>query len=106
MIFKITPGGTFTTLHSGGGTFQAGLTLGTDGNFYGTSVAGGTSGEGYVFRITPSGTLTTLYAFGPLPDGHLPGTLSKPAMETFMGPPCKVELTAAGCSSESPHTAF
>jgi uncharacterized repeat protein (TIGR03803 family) len=56
MIFKITPGGTFTTLHSGG-TFQAGLTLGTDGNFYGTSIAS-------VFRITPSGTFTTLYNFG------------------------------------------
>ena len=69
MIFKITPGGTFTALHSGGGTFQAGLTLGTDGNFYGTSVAGGTSGEGYIFKITPSGTLTALYSFGPPPDG-------------------------------------
>ena len=56
MIFKITPGGTFTTLHSGG-TFQAGLTLGTDGNFYGTSIAS-------IFRITPSGTFTTLYNFG------------------------------------------
>jgi uncharacterized repeat protein (TIGR03803 family) len=68
MIFKITPGGTFTTLHSGG-TFQAGLTLGTDGNFYGTSIAGGTNSEGYVFKITPSGTLTALYSFGPPPNG-------------------------------------
>ena len=85
MIFKITPGDTFTTLHSGGGTFQAGLTLGTDGNFYGTSVAGGTSGEGYVFRITPSGTLTTLYTFGPLPDGHLPGTLVHGSDGNFYG---------------------
>ena len=74
MIFKITPGGTFTTLHAGGGTFQTGLTLGTDGNFYGTSVAGGTSGGGYVFKITPSGTLTTLYSFGPGPRRPLTGT--------------------------------
>jgi len=85
MIFKITPGGTFTTLHSGGGTFQAGLTLGTDGNFYGTSVAGGNSAHGYVFKITPSGTLTTLYTFGPLPDGYLPGTLVQASDGNFYG---------------------
>ena len=84
MIFKITPGGTFTTLH-GGGTFEAGLTLGTDGNFYGTSVAGGPSAHGYVFRITPSGTLTTLYNFGPLPDGYLPGTLVQASDGNFYG---------------------
>jgi uncharacterized repeat protein (TIGR03803 family) len=85
MIFKITPGGTFTTLHAGGGTFQSGLTLGTDGNFYGTSVAGGPSAHGYVFRITPSGTLTTLYNFGPLPDGYLPGTLVQGSDGNFYG---------------------
>jgi uncharacterized repeat protein (TIGR03803 family) len=84
MIFKITPSGSFTTLHSGG-TFQAGLTLGTDGNFYGTSVAGGPSAHGYVFRITPSGTLTTLYNFGPLPDGYLPGTLVQASDGNFYG---------------------
>jgi uncharacterized repeat protein (TIGR03803 family) len=60
MIFKITPSGTFTTLHSGG-AFAAGLILGTDGNFYGTSLAGGTLGYGWVFKITPGGTLTTLH---------------------------------------------
>ena len=85
MIFKITPGGTFTPLHSGGGAFQVGLTLGTDGNFYGTSVAGGTSGAGYVFRITPSGTFTMLNAFGPLPDGHLPETLVQASDGNFYG---------------------
>ncbi len=36
---------------------------GRDGNFYGTSVEGGTNGLGTVFQITPSGTLTTLYSF-------------------------------------------
>ena len=84
MIFKITPGGTFTTLHSGGGTFQAGLTLGTDGNFYGTSVAGGTNAHGYVFRITPSGTLTVLYMFGAATD-NLPGGLVQASDGNFYG---------------------
>jgi len=83
MIFKITPGGTFTTLHSGG-TLQAGLTLGTDGNFYGTSVAGGPSAHGYVFKITPSGTLTTLYNFDSAAD-YLPGKLVQARDGNFYG---------------------
>jgi uncharacterized repeat protein (TIGR03803 family) len=36
---------------------------GSDGNFYGTTYAGGANGDGTVFKITPSGTLTTLYNF-------------------------------------------
>ena len=71
MIYRITPSGTFTTLHAGG-AFAAGLTPGNDGNFYGTSLAGGTLGYGWVFKITPRGTLTTLHNFGPLPSGAYP----------------------------------
>jgi uncharacterized repeat protein (TIGR03803 family) len=71
MIFKITPSGSFTTLHAGG-EFGAALIQGTDGNFYGTSLAGGTLGYGWVFKITASGTLTTLHNFGPLPNGAYP----------------------------------
>ena len=84
IIFKITPGGTFTALHSGGGTFQAGLTLGTDGNFYGTSVAGGTYAHGYVFKITPSGTLTVLYMFDAAAD-YLPSGLVQASDGNFYG---------------------
>jgi len=36
------------------------LVQGTDGNFYGTTVGGGTDDQGTVFRITPGGSLTTL----------------------------------------------
>jgi uncharacterized repeat protein (TIGR03803 family) len=71
-VFKITPNGTFTTLHSfcsqsnctdGNGPW-AGLVQATDGNFYGTTYSGGgVNGGGTIFRITPSGTLTTLYTF-------------------------------------------
>src|SRR5690348_387967 len=42
---------------------MAGLALGADGNFYGTTSLGGANGTGTIFRITPSGTLTTLYTF-------------------------------------------
>jgi uncharacterized repeat protein (TIGR03803 family) len=66
-VFKITPSGTLTTLHSFDGTDgsapYAGLIQATDGNLYGTTYYGGVNGYGTVFKITPSGTLTTLYSF-------------------------------------------
>jgi uncharacterized repeat protein (TIGR03803 family) len=68
VVFKITPAGALTTLYefsygSGGANPFAGLVQGSDGNFYGTTVAGGTNNEGTVFKITPAGALTTLYSF-------------------------------------------
>jgi uncharacterized repeat protein (TIGR03803 family) len=70
-LFKMTPGGKLTTLHSfcsstdcaDGGFPQGGLVLATDGNLYGTTGIGGAHEEGTVFKITPEGTLTTLYSF-------------------------------------------
>ncbi len=68
-IFKITPSGKLSVVHSFGGFNDgayptAGLVLGTDGNFYGTTEAGGGSHyAGTVFKITPDGTLTTLHTF-------------------------------------------
>jgi uncharacterized repeat protein (TIGR03803 family) len=69
--FKITLGGTLTSLHNfcvswdcgDGAKPQAGLVLGSDGNFYGTTSEGGSGTGGTVFKITPGGTLTTLHAF-------------------------------------------
>jgi uncharacterized repeat protein (TIGR03803 family) len=65
-VFKITPSGTLTTLHSFDGTdgseSVAGLMQANDGNFYGTTEVGG-HGFGTVFKITPSGQLTTLHNF-------------------------------------------
>jgi uncharacterized repeat protein (TIGR03803 family) len=43
---------------------------GTDGNFYGTTLGGGT-GAGTVFKVTATGTLTTLHSFD-LTDGGAP----------------------------------
>jgi uncharacterized repeat protein (TIGR03803 family) len=69
-VFRVTPGGTITTLHvfchtecSDGASPYSGLTLGTNGSFYGTTISGGTNNDGTVFKITPGGTLTTLYSF-------------------------------------------
>jgi len=88
-VFKMTPSGTLTTLYNF--CSQPGCTDGegpvapiiqaTDGNFYGTTLWGGTGscelGEtcGTVFKITPSGTLTTLHNFcvqSGCPDGAEP----------------------------------
>jgi uncharacterized repeat protein (TIGR03803 family) len=74
--FKMTPSGKLTVLYNfcslsdctDGSTPYTGLTLATDGNFYGTTSAGWTGcvagvNCGTVFKLTPSGTLTTLYSF-------------------------------------------
>lgn len=67
-VFKVTPGGTITTLHNfgniDGARPYAGLIQASDGNFYGTTTLGGTLGGGTVFRVTPAGALTVLYNFG------------------------------------------
>jgi uncharacterized repeat protein (TIGR03803 family) len=87
-IFKITPSGTLTVLHSFDGTDgdspAAALVLATDGNFYGTAPAGGANGYGTVFRMTPSGTLTTLHSFDNT-DGRLPNALIQDTSGTLYG---------------------
>jgi uncharacterized repeat protein (TIGR03803 family) len=64
-VFKLTPGGTLTTLYNfqgPDGFFPLGnLIQASDGNLYGTTAWGGTSynsnsnGEGTIFKITPTG---------------------------------------------------
>lgn len=77
-IFKITPGGTFSSIYSftgvaDGGFPYAELVQGTDGNFYGTTLEGGISkGWGTVFEITPDGLLNSLHSFTGGADGGSP----------------------------------
>ncbi|MBV9056420.1 MAG: hypothetical protein JO078_12585 [Candidatus Eremiobacteraeota bacterium] len=85
LIFKITPSGNVSILYAfkGGkdaGTPSGGLLL-YNGNFYGTTTAGGSSrcyfsyGCGTVFKMTPSGTETILHRFkGSWNDGALPAS--------------------------------
>lgn len=71
-VFAISQAGKLRTVYSfcslskcsDGGLPTAALVQGTDGDFYGTTFAGGVvTGQGTVFKITPAGKLTTLYAF-------------------------------------------
>src|SRR5580700_8770586 len=73
-IFRVTPGGSLTTILSfndsdGAGPFS-GLTLATDGNFYGTT-SGGLEPYlyGSIFKITPGGDLTSLNGFSNTENG-------------------------------------
>ena len=92
-VFKITPGGRLTTLHSFDGTDGevpgSALVQATGGNFYGTTAFGGAHGDGTVFKITPSGTLTTLHSFdgtdGTVPNGLLQATNGNFYGTTFSG---------------------
>jgi uncharacterized repeat protein (TIGR03803 family) len=67
-VFKMTPGGTLTTLVNfnlaNGGFPSAALLDGGDGSYYGTTMTGGSSRDfGSVFKMTSSGSLTTLVNF-------------------------------------------
>jgi uncharacterized repeat protein (TIGR03803 family) len=88
-VFKITPGGVLTTLHSfvstDGANPVAGVVQATDGNFYGTTGYGGAMGLGNVFKITPSGALTTLFFFDFYTNGSLPYGLVQATDGNFYG---------------------
>jgi uncharacterized repeat protein (TIGR03803 family) len=65
-IFRVTPEGGMTTLHSfssAEGSGPVGLVQGTDGNFYGATEGGGKDSDGTLFQMTPSGTFTMLHSF-------------------------------------------
>jgi uncharacterized repeat protein (TIGR03803 family) len=97
-VFKITPGGTLTTLYSfcsqgvelctDGSNPDTGLVQATNGDFYGTTYYGGVSGKGTVFKITALGTLTTLYSFcvkSGCTDGEHPSGLIQATNDEFYG---------------------
>jgi uncharacterized repeat protein (TIGR03803 family) len=70
-VYKITPQGQVTILHRfndgsvpNDGQFPLSLILGQNGNYYGMTDVGGSSGLGTIFQITPQGVVTILHSFG------------------------------------------
>jgi uncharacterized repeat protein (TIGR03803 family) len=89
IIYKIDLLGNFTTLHNFDGTdgsIPGGLTLGSDGNLYGSANQGGAYGFGTLFRITPNGVFTKLHDFANTGDGKYPqGALFQASNGNFYG---------------------
>ncbi|HEX5183375.1 MAG TPA: choice-of-anchor tandem repeat GloVer-containing protein [Allosphingosinicella sp.] len=96
-VFKLTPAGVETILHSFGASLTDGVGAqgaffqGSDGAFYGATASGGGActpvGCGTVFRITATGDETVLYAFRNLSssDGNGPWSLIQGKDGNFYG---------------------
>jgi uncharacterized repeat protein (TIGR03803 family) len=106
-VFKITPSGSLTTLHTfvvtDGEYPYGGVIEGPKGMFYGTTGGGGANNGGTIFRMTPAGALTTLHSFdstdGSTPyainlgsDGNLYGTTESGGSD-FGGTVFKITLS-------------
>jgi uncharacterized repeat protein (TIGR03803 family) len=116
VVFKLDPTGAETVLYSfAGGADGAnpfgGLIQDDAGNLYGTTSAGGPSGQGTVFEVDPAGNETILYSFTGGTDGGFPeaglirdekgnlygttffGGLASPPCYSFCGVVFKVDTT-------------
>jgi uncharacterized repeat protein (TIGR03803 family) len=85
----MTPGFAVSTLHSfpvnnqTDGTFPTGLVLGANGNLYGLTIRGGTTGSGTVFELSTDGSsYTILHNFN---DGSVPNDGQLPADRLVVG---------------------
>jgi uncharacterized repeat protein (TIGR03803 family) len=95
-VFRITPDGRETTLHSftggaGGSLPETGLVFDTAGNLYGTAICGADSDgcstiAGLVFKLAPDGTYTIIHQFSRGYDGQYPtGMLIRAASGKIYG---------------------
>ena len=90
-VFEITAAGKMVVLYSfkggtDGATPLAGLYRGLSGNLFGTTSAGGATGNGTVFEVTPKGVEKVLYSFKGGADGSDPqGVLTMDKAGNFYG---------------------
>jgi uncharacterized repeat protein (TIGR03803 family) len=62
----------FTGAPDGAAPYYSGVVRDATGNFYGTTLAGGTYGFGTVYKLSSTGVETVLYSFTGQPDGASP----------------------------------
>jgi uncharacterized repeat protein (TIGR03803 family) len=90
-IFRVTPGGALTVLHSftgglDGDTPTNALAFDAEGNLYGVTEDGGTDAKGSIFRLATNGVFTTIYSFTGKTDGSAPnGPLALGSDGNFYG---------------------
>lgn len=90
-VFRISIGGTFTTLVDFGGLTtgpispRSALIQAKNGLFYGTSAGGGTDGQGTVFSVTTTGVFKTLVSFTGITGTALGGTPEAPLLQATDG---------------------
>jgi uncharacterized repeat protein (TIGR03803 family) len=83
-----------------------GMTLGTDGNFYGTTQTGGTAGYGVLYKLTPGGTYTVLHNFAGGTDGRNPSSPPLQASDgNFYGTTGQITAQGNGPSTAYQYTA-
>jgi uncharacterized repeat protein (TIGR03803 family) len=74
--YTLSSAGKLKVLYSFGsatsGVNPEGLTLGTDGNFYGTTQVFGSGQYGTLYKLTPEGSFTLLHSFSGFGDGQYP----------------------------------
>jgi uncharacterized repeat protein (TIGR03803 family) len=81
-VYKMTTGGVYSAVYTfcsegspcslTGGDPTGGVTLGFDGNLWGTTLNGGKDAAGTVFKVTPAGVLTKVYDFANAKDDSAP----------------------------------
>jgi uncharacterized repeat protein (TIGR03803 family) len=104
--FEITLRGAFTKVHSFcaqpycavGGVPTPGLVQGRDGNLYGSTGIGGTTGNGSVFQMTPQGAVTPLHNFCSRPN-CLDGTVATPGIVQALNGAFYGTTTTSGLSN-------
>lgn len=75
-VWRMTPAGAYSIAHAfqrGEGIYPySGVIEASDGNIYGATSGGPTSGVGTLYQLTPSGSFTTIHAFAADADGQIP----------------------------------
>jgi uncharacterized repeat protein (TIGR03803 family) len=77
VVYEVSPSGLETVLYAftgwgDGASPYSGLSRDSSGNFYGTTLYGGTFGHGVVYKLSSNGQETVLYSFTGGDDGSLP----------------------------------